>query len=288
MRNSDETIEKVLTGLRDVDAPAGMERRILEGLEERGTARAESAKGWLGAMPIRGGMRVGYAAWGIALAGILVVVLAVPAIRKVGHAPVGSKAAAAPGIRAAVASSGTTVMGSATSREHIVRGKKEPGGISLTDFVGDSTVDSEDSLAMSETRAASFPAPTMPLTDQERLFLRMTHRGDAVELAVLDPHLRELEEREEKAEFQRFFAKPPLAATEGERSLPGQPLPGQPEDSAIPQAAAEQATPEPVAPEQASPDVETPKQTSPDSLGMNQSTPQETVTKAPQRTAEER
>ena len=179
-------------------------------------------------------------------------------------------------MRAPVASSGMNGVGSAaaSARTRCAREEGAEGQFSA-DSVEDSAANSEDSLAMSEMRAASFPAPTMPLTEQERLFLRMTRRGDAVELAALDPHLRELEEREEKAEFQRFFAKPPLAATVGERSLPGQPLPGQPEDPSIPQAAAEQATP--VAQEQASPDVETPKQTSPDPLGMNQSTQPEMV-----------
>jgi hypothetical protein len=128
----------------------------------------------------------------------------------------------------------------------------------------------------------------MPLTEQERLFLRMTRRGEAVELAVLDPHLRELEEREEKAEFQRLFAKPVLAVTAGEQSLPGQPLPGQPGESATPQTAGEQATPEPVSPEQTPPDVETPKQASPDSLGVTQSAPSETITKTQQTTVDAR
>jgi hypothetical protein len=110
----------------------------------------------------------------------------------------------------------------------------------------------------------------------------MTRRGEAVELAVLDPRLRELEEAKEKAEFERLFAKPALAVTAGDRALPGQP-----EESSIPHPVTEQATQEPVAPEQTPPDVETPKQTSPDSLGMKQSAPQET-TKAQQTSADTR
>jgi len=65
----------------------------------------------------------------------------------------------------------------------------------------------EDSVAMSEMRAASFPAPPMPLTEEERLLLRMVHKGGPVELAMLDPKMEEMREAEEKAEFQRFFAK---------------------------------------------------------------------------------
>jgi len=62
-----------------------------------------------------------------------------------------------------------------------------------------------DSVALDEMRAASHPAPPMPLTEQERLLLRIAHRGDPVELAMLNHEIRAKQEEEEKAEFQRFF-----------------------------------------------------------------------------------
>ncbi len=65
-----------------------------------------------------------------------------------------------------------------------------------------------DAVAMSETKAASFPAPPMPLTEQEKLILRMVREGNSVELAMLDPKMEALRDAEEKEEFQRFFAKP--------------------------------------------------------------------------------
>jgi hypothetical protein len=265
MKNSEEAIDRVLAGLQEVEIPAGLERRVMEGLEER-SAQTRVRSRWF---DLRG-IPLSYAACGVALAGVLVLVLLVPAIRRPGNASVGEKAEVAPGMRsgmragnqaglhAPVASSGMALVGSAASPGgHGGRRLNDRDDRSIAapvrDLTADSaTVDSEDSLAMSEMRAASFPAPKMPLTEQERLFLRMTRRVDAVELAVLDPHMRELEEAEDKAEFQRFFAKP----------------------------ATEQATPEAIAPEQTPPDVETPKQTLPDSLGMTQSTPQETTTKA--------
>jgi deoxyadenosine/deoxycytidine kinase len=48
----------------------------------------------------------------------------------------------------------------------------------------------------------------MPLTEQEKLLLRIAHRGDPVEVAMLDPNQRSLEEMKEKAEYQSFFARP--------------------------------------------------------------------------------
>jgi hypothetical protein len=270
MKNSEEAIDRVLTGLRDVEVPAGLERRVLEGLEERSVQTRVRSR-WFGFVFRE--ISLDYAACGVALAGVLVMALLVPAIRRSGHASAGPTAHVDPGIQAGiqaetqapVPSSGTADVGSlAASGGHGGRRMNDRDDSSIAapvrnSTVDSSTVDSEDSLAMSEMRAASFPAPMMPLTEQERLFLRVRRRGDAVELAVLDPHLRELEEAKDKAEFQRFFAKP----------------------------ATEQATPEAVAPEQTPPDVETPKQASPDSLGMKQSVPQE-MTKTQQTSGDAR
>jgi hypothetical protein len=54
----------------------------------------------------------------------------------------------------------------------------------------------------------SFPAPEAPLTEQERLLLRIVHRGDPVEVAMLNPQELAREEALEAAEFQRFFPPP--------------------------------------------------------------------------------
>ena len=91
MKSSEEAIEKVLAGLRDAEAPDGMERRILERLDERASMRSRSSWRrlrpiWL-VMPARP-LMVRSLAWGVALAGIFAIALAVPAIRRLGHAPV--------------------------------------------------------------------------------------------------------------------------------------------------------------------------------------------------------
>ena len=44
MKNSEEAIERVLAGLREVETPEGMGRRILNGLEGRAAVRTRS--GW--------------------------------------------------------------------------------------------------------------------------------------------------------------------------------------------------------------------------------------------------
>ena len=93
MKNSEEAMEKVLAGLRDAEAPAGMERRILDldALEERAAARSRS--GWRQMLPVwlvvpARPMAVGSLVCGVALAGLFAVALAIPAFRRLGHAPV--------------------------------------------------------------------------------------------------------------------------------------------------------------------------------------------------------
>lgn len=56
----------------------------------------------------------------------------------------------------------------------------------------------------------SFPAPPMPLTEQERLLLRIAHRNDPVQIAMLDPVERSRALSRERAATERFFTPPPL------------------------------------------------------------------------------
>jgi hypothetical protein len=64
------------------------------------------------------------------------------------------------------------------------------------------------------TFEASFPAPPAPLTEQERLLVRLAHRGDPEELAMLDPNVRALDEAMSRAEFDKFFAPPSIPEDE--------------------------------------------------------------------------
>src|SRR5438132_9263657 len=90
MKNCKDAIGKVLAGLRDAEAPVGMERRILHGLEERVAGPAGS--GWRAWLPIwvgapRRAVGVGSLVCGVALAGVVAVGLGIPAVRRLGRAP---------------------------------------------------------------------------------------------------------------------------------------------------------------------------------------------------------
>jgi hypothetical protein len=211
MKNSEEAIEKVLAGLRDAEAPEGMERRILDALEHGEPVRAGSV--WHRLVPLwllaPAGAMTRVLVCGAALAGVVVVVFAASTIRHAKSSPVQSKKEVAPEKLLPVPPSivDAPSVAASSSREGRV-------GLGVRRAVGEArsvrTVDSEDSVALSERLAASFPAPPMPLTEQERLLLRIAHKGDPVEVALLDPNQRSLKEMKERAEYQSFFARPAI------------------------------------------------------------------------------
>jgi hypothetical protein len=220
VKNSDDAVEKVLAGFGDAEAPDGMERRILDALEERGAAGSRTGWRWLLPMwSVVPGQRIAvrYLVGGAALAGVFCVALAVPAIRRLGHgssrvgmgvASVAPAEVAPAEVEAGVAakdagrsSDGSRVRSTGTTWGH---------GARLVRAADARAEDSEESVAWREMHAASFPAPPMPLTEQERLLLKIAHRGDPVEMAMLDPKIRAAREREEEAEVQRFFVRPKM------------------------------------------------------------------------------
>jgi hypothetical protein len=185
MKHPEEAIERVLAGLRDTEAPAGLERRILSAVENRASRPRQSARVW----PV---------AFGSAFAAIIVAA-AVVAIK---HRPSPPPAhASKPPIRQA---SSSTPLVAATQHQSSRFVPHAPAAPAQGN--GDSAA---DSLAMAEMLAPSLPEPPMPLTEQERLLLQMVHAGDPEELASLDSNLQHMLEARDKAEFERFFPTPP-------------------------------------------------------------------------------
>jgi hypothetical protein len=56
------------------------------------------------------------------------------------------------------------------------------------------------------SRAASFPAPPMPLTEQERLLLEIARRGEPKAAPVLDPDALARQETRSEQVFQTVLA----------------------------------------------------------------------------------
>jgi hypothetical protein len=227
MKN-DDAIDRVLTGLRDAKTPAGMERRILAAMEDSAAAPAR-AGWWLGRPAVA-------VTCGVAVAAVIAIVVIVPAIHRPGRVAERGSSAVEKQVPSISLSAGSPLpplplrqaQGRAGMTASNVAGEKDGSGTfaerltapfssrpemgenntvrsAETNAGGDSDI---DAVAMSETMAASFPAPPMPLTEQERLLLRMVHRGEPVELAMLDPRIVAMRDWEDKAEFRQVSATP--------------------------------------------------------------------------------
>jgi len=196
MKSPEEAIERVLSALRDVETPQGMERRILEAAQARTLERKGSTvAALLGARP-----------WAVAVAGVVLLSLAASvALHRKGH---GRRESAGvipqPALRAPEApeTSGQMLIpegGRGALRRHGHSGKATPEPLSP-----------EDALALSEMLAPSKPAPPLPLTHQEVLLAEAVNRGGPEELSSLRPDVRAREMELSKAEFHDFF-EPPIA-----------------------------------------------------------------------------
>jgi hypothetical protein len=290
MKNSEEAIGKVLGGLRDAEAPAGMERRILDGLAERVALR--SRWGWRRLLPIwlvapERPIAVGSLVCGVALAGLFAVALAIPAIRRLGHSPASMKRGPAPAGSLALGGSeaGATNPRPASPRSGLrsleeIKGKMEVEGKARS---SEAAVLDSDAVALDDLHAASRPAPPMPLTEQEKLLLRLVHKDDLVELAMLDPRVRAMEDSEDRAEFQRFFGQS-AKQSGSEQTMTEQATPQQSttepatEQGALAQPGTEGATPEQAVPEEAVPEQPTQQPSTPEKFATDQSITQPATT----------
>jgi hypothetical protein len=59
--------------------------------------------------------------------------------------------------------------------------------------------------AMREAQTASYPAPPLPLTEQEKLLLRLAHRGDPENVATLNRNVQAAQSAKATEQFQDFF-----------------------------------------------------------------------------------
>jgi hypothetical protein len=216
--NPDPIIDRVLQGLRDTEAPAGMERRILHTLQNPASVQPQSS--WRRLLPVwvvnpSRPAAAWFLAGGIAFAMIFAVALALrPAIRKGSH-PAAHSPTQANANLASVGSLPPATPQAVVETEppprpapaaHSIR---KPNPRQASAIAPDASGPDADSIALSETRALSFPAPPMPLTEQEKLFLRIVQRGDPVELAMLNPEMRARQQATGDAEFQKFFEPTP-------------------------------------------------------------------------------
>jgi hypothetical protein len=179
MKDADGTIERLLAGLRDAKPPGGMERRILEALEGR-EAREVAGSSSLWRRPLRPAFAT---LWACA-----VILTAAVIVHQRRHAPADLNRSTIADVRPATGLKLVT--------------QKAPTGPRRTRVLARHP---HDVPAVAETRESSFPAPPLPLTEQEKLLLRLAHRGDAENMAILNPDVRAAQTAKATEQFQQFF-----------------------------------------------------------------------------------
>ena len=215
--NPDGVIDRVFSGLREAEPPQGMQQRVIRAARERAGVRKrpffpflfENKSAWIVAAMIVAGVAA-VACWTI--------VRLINATQIAQHAPTPTSPPAlsgslltvvppahlAPAVPLAVRSSLASAPG---TRLRPISVKQRSSLASNTD--PDEPGIDQDALARSEMNEPSHPAPPMPLTEQEKLLIRILGKGDPVELAMLDPGIRNIRATGDKADFDRFFKQPP-------------------------------------------------------------------------------
>jgi hypothetical protein len=170
MNRSDEAIDKVFAGLRDVEAAEGMERRIMAAVRQRAAAPRTLPLRW-------------FAVGGFALAAAAVIALLA-----------GPRPASVP---APVQANVQPQTQSPPPEPAPARPRRRTPAV---------RANAEAPVPATNVLAASFPAPPMPLTEQERLLVQVAQRGQPAELPVLDPDALAQQETRSEQVFEAVLA----------------------------------------------------------------------------------
>jgi hypothetical protein len=166
MNDPDRTIENLLAGLRDAEPPPGMHHRILDAMVAR---RATTHSPHRLLRPVIA----------MSLACVLAITIWVQHQR---HIP------------ANLRSYTTRVDAPRTKpRQTVVhRAPHEARRPPLT-------------VRLRSTQTPGFPAPPLPLTEQEKLLLRIAHRNDVQDMNLLNPNVQAQQSAKATQQFQQFF-----------------------------------------------------------------------------------
>lgn len=198
MRDADKTVARLLAGLRNAEPSAGLEQRILQKIEAAMEARPASAtdSAWR-LWRLRPAMTP---AW-VALVALLVVCLFVAtATRRQPSAP-----------------SVVTSSPHSTAAPQIPESAAIPHPAPIVPQHTAARVSLRHPRASDEkeTEVANQPAPPLPLTEQEKLLLRLAHRRDTRNMAILNRDEQATQSVRDTQQFQEFFGiKPAEMRTE--------------------------------------------------------------------------
>lgn len=180
MRDSDEAIERLMAGLRDAEPSPGMKRRIFEAMEAHQTSPLGSD---------RHRLRPSVAAPLLGAAALAASLIVATRVHQPAHMP-------------AVKHSVPADVGQGTQPEAL--GRKASIGTRRT-AARVSARRPHDLRAGREMQSSSYPAPPLPLTEQEKMLLRVAHHGDEQNKALLNPELQAAQSAKSTEQFQHFF-----------------------------------------------------------------------------------
>ena len=166
MKDPDETIASLLAGLRDAEPPPGMHRRILDAMVER-RATAHSPH------------RLLHAAVAISLACALAFAIWAPHHRRTPT-----------DVRRSMTNVGTPQT-------------KPPQ--TVTAITPREPRRSTARVLLRPRQIPGFPAPPLPLTEQEKLLLRLARRNDSQDMNLLNPDVQAQQSAKATEQFQQFF-----------------------------------------------------------------------------------
>ena len=184
MKDAESTFELLLKGLRDAEPQPGIEHRLLETLQTRATLASVPfwAKLWPQALPA-------FALW-LAIALAVTVALFVSTLHQRSRLPADSSHA-------------PTLTARETGPAEAITPK-----VPIPAQRPASRVWSKHAPPVTPVRAlpaASVVAPPLPLTEQEKLLLRLTRRRKPEDMAILDPAGQAAQSAEANQQFQQFF-----------------------------------------------------------------------------------
>jgi hypothetical protein len=166
MKDADRTIENLLAGLRDAEPPPGMHHRILDAMVAR-RATTPSPR------------RLLHPAIAMSLTCALAITIWVQHHR---HIPANLRSYA------------TNVDAPRTKPPQTV-----------ADITPREPRRSTSRVLLRPTHTPGFPAPPLPLTEQEKLLLHLAHRNDAQDMNLLNPNVQAQQSAKASQQFQQFF-----------------------------------------------------------------------------------
>jgi len=186
LNENDPALDRLLAGLASATPDAGFAQRVLHGVESRRVA----------AGPAR--YRRSAWTWGLASAAGFAVICTVVVLSYPRYGLTGQR-------RRDVANQSMR-MPQAEPATLRVETLDQPGRRALRRIAGRPSKPVFDDQ---RSERVSFPAPPAPLTEQERLLLKIAHTGDPVEFAMLNPEVRAGIAARSDAEYEEFFRPPP-------------------------------------------------------------------------------